>query len=148
MRNKEGKMSNPKELAEQFIAALAANDAADYEAVLNEDAALRLGRWDGTELYRPRRRVVQRFLDEWSAWPDPTLETFTIMAEGDKAAIEFRIQATENDRYVEHNRSAFLTIKDDKLQVIDLYASNQSENSQRLNRPGDDDGQTSACSSR
>jgi hypothetical protein len=28
---------------------------------------------------------------------DPTLETFTIMAEG-KAAIEFRIQATENER--------------------------------------------------
>jgi predicted N-acetyltransferase YhbS len=114
-------MTDPKELAQQFLAALAANDAAHYEAVLSEDAALRLGRWDGSENYRPRRRVVQRLQEEWSAWPDPTLETFTIMAEGDKAALEFRIQATENDRYVEHNRSAFLTIKDDQIQIIDLY---------------------------
>ena len=36
-------------------------------------------------------------------------------------ALEFRIQATENNRYVEHNRSAFLTIKDDKIHIIDLY---------------------------
>ena len=116
-------MPHPKELAQQFLAALAANDAAQYEAVLSEDAALRLGRWDGSELYRPRRRVVPRFLDEWSAWPDPILEKFTVMAEGDKIAIEFRIQVTENDRYVEHNRSAFLTIKDDKIHVIDLYCN-------------------------
>jgi hypothetical protein len=71
-----------------------ANDAAQYETVLSEDAALRLGRWDGGELYRPRQRVVQRLRDEWSAWPDPTLETFTLMADGDKVAIEYRIQAT------------------------------------------------------
>lgn len=116
-------MADPKELAQGFLAALAANEAAPYEAVLSEDAGLRLGRWDGGELYRPRQRVVQRLMDEWSAWPDPTMETFTIMADGDKAAIEFRIQATEHDRYVEHNRSAFLTIKDDKIQIIDLYCN-------------------------
>ncbi len=114
-------MSDPKELAQRFLAALAANDAAQYEAVLSEDAALRLGRWDGGELHRPRQRVVQRFLDEWSAWPDPSLETFTLMAEGDKVALEYRIQATENDRLVEHNRSAFLTIKDNQIHIIDLY---------------------------
>ena len=73
-------MSDPKELAGRFLAALTSNEAAHYEAVLADDAALRLGRWDGSELYRPRRRVVQRFRDEWSAWPDPILETFTIIA--------------------------------------------------------------------
>src|SRR5512137_2751875 len=116
-------MSDPQELAQRFLAALTANDAAQYEAVLSEDAGLRLGRWDGGELYRPRQRVVQRLLDEWSAWPDPALETFTLMAEGDKVAIEYRIQATENDRYVEHNRSAFLTIKDNQIHIIDLYCT-------------------------
>jgi len=50
-----------------------------------------------------------------------TLESFDVMTEGDWGAVEFRIQATENQRYVEHNRSAFLTIKDDKVHVIDLY---------------------------
>ncbi len=116
-------MSNPKELAQQFLAALGANDASQYEAVLSDDAALRLGRWDGGELYRPRWRVMQRLMNEWATWPDPKLESLTIMADGDKAAIEFRIQATENDRYVEHNRSAFLTIKDDRIQIIDLYCN-------------------------
>ncbi len=124
-------MPHPKELAEQFLVALAANDAAHYEAVLSEDVALRLGRWDGSELYRPRQRVVQRFLDEWSAWPDPTLETFTIMVDGDKAAIEFRIQATENARYVEHNRSAFLTIKDEIIHTIDLYCPEPTPSARR-----------------
>jgi ketosteroid isomerase-like protein/predicted N-acetyltransferase YhbS len=116
-------MSDPKELAQQFLAALSANDTARYEAVLSDDAALRLGRWDGSELYRPRWRVIQRLMDEWSAWPDPRLETLTIMSDADKAAIEFRLQATENHRYVEHTRSAFLTIKDDKISIIDLYCN-------------------------
>ena len=46
----------------------------------------------------------------------PSLEGFDIVGTGDRVAVEFRIQATENDRYVEHNRSAFLTIKDDQIQ--------------------------------
>ncbi|HTP07968.1 MAG TPA: GNAT family N-acetyltransferase, partial [Anaerolineae bacterium] len=54
-------------------------------------------------------------------WPDPTLESFEVLAQDDRVAVEFRIQATEHDRYVEHNRSAFLTIKDDKVHTIDLY---------------------------
>ena len=116
-------MADPRQLAQDFMSALSANDAVRYESVLSDDAALRLGRWDGSELYRPRRRVLQRLMDEWSAWPDPRLETLTIMVDGDKAAIEFRIQATEHDRYVEHTRSAFLTIKDDKIGIIDLYCN-------------------------
>jgi predicted N-acetyltransferase YhbS len=116
-------MADLKQLAQNFLSALGSTDVARYEAVLSDDAALRLGRWDGSELYRPRWRVVQRLIDEWSAWPDPKLETLTIMADGDKAAIEYRLQATENDRYVEHTRSAFLTIKDDKIHLIDLYCN-------------------------
>ena len=86
-----------------------------------EDAGIRIGRWDKGEVYRPRWRVVKRLMEEWSAWPDPTLEPFDVLADEDRVAIEFRIQATEHDRYVEHNRSAFLTIKDDKIHTIDLY---------------------------
>ena len=135
-------MADPKELARQFLAALSANEAAQYEAVLSDDAALRLGRWDGSEIYRPRWRVIQRFMDEWSAWPDPKLETLTIMSDGDKAAIEFRIQATENDRYVEHTRSAFLTIKDDQHQHHRsvLQRAGAQRAAQRLDRSGDADG--------
>ncbi|CAG0933035.1 hypothetical protein TFLX_02860 [Thermoflexales bacterium] len=114
-------MSNTKQLVQEFMTALGSNEAARYETVLSDEVGLRLHRWDGHEVYRPRKRVMARLLDEWASWPDPTLESFDVIAQDARAAVEFRIQATENDRYVEHNRSAFLTIKDDKIHIIDLY---------------------------
>ena len=126
-------MSDLQQLARDFMAAIAANDPAQFDAVLHDDAGLRFYRWDGSEMYRPRQRVVQRLMDEWSAWPDPSLETFTILADETKIAIEFRVQATEHDRYVEHNRSAVLTIKDNKVHVIDLYCPEPLPSARRKN---------------
>jgi hypothetical protein len=126
-------MSDTKQLVQEFMAALSSNEAACYEAVLSDEAGLRLNRWDGNEVYRPRKRVMDRLMEEWSSWSDPTLEAFDILAEGDRAAVEFRIQATENDRYVEHNRSAFLTIKDDKIHIIDLYCPEPIPSARRKN---------------
>jgi GNAT superfamily N-acetyltransferase/ketosteroid isomerase-like protein len=114
-------MPDTKQIAYKFLEALASADAGKYEEVLAEDAAMRIARWDGGEAYRPRDRVMKRLMEEWSAWPDPTMETFTVLGEDVRAAVEFRIQATERQRYVEHNRSAFLTIQDGRVQVIDLY---------------------------
>ena len=114
-------MSDANQLAYDFMTALSSSDTARYEAVLDEEVGLRLNRWDGREVYRPRTRVMARLMDEWSSWPDPTLEVFDVLPHGDRVAVEFRIQATENQRYVEHNRSAFLTIKDDQITLIDLY---------------------------
>ncbi len=64
-------MSNVTQLVQDFLAALAGNNPAQYEAVLSEEVGMRLNRWDGREVYRPRKRVMQRFIDEWSSWPDP-----------------------------------------------------------------------------
>ena len=114
-------MSDTKEIARKFLDALASDGAGKYQDILAEDAAIRIARWDGEEVYRPRDRVIKRLMEEWSAWRDPTLETFTVLGEEGHAAVEFRIQATEQQRYVEHNRSAFLTIRDGRVQTIDLY---------------------------
>lgn len=116
-------MPDARQLAHEFLDALKANEAQRYEAILCDDAGMIIGGWDGSEAYRPRARVIQRLMEEWSAWPDPTLESFTFIAEGDHAAIEFRIQATEHRRYVEHERSAFLTIKDGKIHTINIYCA-------------------------
>jgi len=116
-------MFDAGQLAQQFLDALQTNDAAHYEAILSEDAGLLIGRWDGGESYRPRQRVISRLMEEWSAWPDPTMETFEVVAGGDRAAMEYRIQATENDRYVEHNRSAFVKTQDGQIQLITLYCA-------------------------
>jgi len=93
-------MSDANQLAYDFMTALSSSDTARYEAVLGEEVGLRLHRWDGREVYRPRTRVMARLMDEWSSWPDPTLEVFDVLPHGDRVAVEFRIQATENQRYV------------------------------------------------
>ena len=79
-------MTDPKQLAQDFMAAIAAADLPRYDAVLSEDAGLRIHRWDGRELYCPRQRVAQRLMEEWAAWPDPTLETFDILADENRAS--------------------------------------------------------------
>ena len=116
-------MSAAHDLARQFLDAVAANDTAAFEAVLAENAGLRLMRWDGAEAYRPRERVIGRFQSEWAAWPDARLECLSSLAEGERAAVEFRIQATDpaSGRYLEHIRSAFLTVADGRVQMIELY---------------------------
>jgi len=116
-------MSDATTLADAFLAALAANDTGPYEQVLAEDASLRLWRWDGAEAYRPRERIALRLMEEWLAWPDAKIELISLLADDERAAIEFRIQATESARYMEHNRSAFLYIADGKIQSIDLYCA-------------------------
>jgi predicted N-acetyltransferase YhbS len=116
-------MANHHRIAHQFLAAIAANDSAAYEAVLAPDAGLRAWRFDGFAACRPRARVVEQLRSEWSEWPDPILETCSILAKGERIAVEFRIQATEHGRYVEHNRSAFLSIADGLVQMIDLYCA-------------------------
>jgi hypothetical protein len=124
-------MTDPRQLAQDFLSALSSNDVVRYEAILGEEVGMRLNRWDGREIYRPRKRVMQRFIEEWASWPDPTLKGFEIVATGDRVALEFRIQATENHRYVEHNRSAFLTIQDDKIAIIDLYCPEPTPSAHR-----------------
>lgn len=114
-------MSDTEKIAYKFMDALASNDASRYEDVLGEDSGMRLGRWDGWEIFRPRDRVIRRLKDEWSAWPDPSLEIFSVLVGEGRASVEFRIQATEQRTYVEHNRSAFITIRDGRVQMIDLY---------------------------
>jgi hypothetical protein len=54
-------MADLKQLAQDFLTTLASNGPARYEAVLHEDAGMRLNRWDGCEVYRPRSAV-------WADW--------------------------------------------------------------------------------
>jgi len=124
-------MSDLKLVITDFLKAMASKDTHLYESVMNDDASLLIGRWDGGEVYRPRQRVIERLIGEWLTWSDATLEEFTIIADGDLAGAEFRIQATENQRYVEHNRSVFLKFKDGKIQTINMYCPESTPSSRR-----------------
>lgn len=116
-------MNEPQQIAEQFVAALAANDESTYQTLLADDVFMRAWRWDGGEAYRPRARVVRRLQSEWRGWPDPTIELLSVTGDGDRLAVEFRIQTTEAKRYVEHNRVAVLTLSAGRIDGIDLYCS-------------------------
>ncbi|HET7078642.1 MAG TPA: GNAT family N-acetyltransferase [Chloroflexia bacterium] len=114
-------MANTSELAERFLSALVAKDAATVAALLSDDAALRISGWRGSEAYRPRDRVLARLQAEWAGWPDPRLEIFTVLGDAARVAVEFRIQVTEQGRYLEHNRAAFFTVAGERITLIDLY---------------------------
>ncbi|HET7378187.1 MAG TPA: GNAT family N-acetyltransferase [Anaerolineae bacterium] len=116
-------MSDLKTTAKSFVEALSANSADRYAKIFSEDVSLLSVRWDGTEVYRPQRRVVNRLIEEWSTWSDPSIELLNAIDGEDQVSLEFRIQATEHDRYVEHNRSAFLKIKDGQIEQIRLYCA-------------------------
>ncbi|MBI5303135.1 MAG: GNAT family N-acetyltransferase [Chloroflexi bacterium] len=115
-------MSDFKSIAQQFLDALVANDAARFDAILAPDAGLRLSGVPSSEAHRPRERVVRRLLDESAMWRDARVQMLSAVSEGDCVAMQFRIQATEHERYVEHNRAAFLTLREDRIEMIDLYA--------------------------
>ncbi len=114
-------MSDLKQIAQDFLTALTTNTCERYAEIFTEDVGLLIGRWDGGEIHRPQHRVVKRLMEEWSAWPNPTTEMLNVIDDGDQVAMEFRIQAAENDRYVEHNRSAFLKIREGKIERIRMY---------------------------
>jgi len=124
-------MPDYQQLAQDFLAALASGDPARLTEVLAEDAGMRIWGWEGGRAYRPRDRVMRALLDEWLAWPDPSLEIIGLLVNGNRVAVEFRIQATENGRYVEHNRAAFLTLGESSLQTIDLYCSEPQPSARR-----------------
>ena len=106
-------------IGEQFIGALASNDESRYELILRDDVGMRIWGARQSELYRPRARVIKRLIEEWSRWNDASIEMISIVTNGDRVALEYRIQATEEDRYVEHNRAAFFVIEQAQIKTID-----------------------------
>ncbi|HUS16151.1 MAG TPA: nuclear transport factor 2 family protein, partial [Chloroflexia bacterium] len=114
-------MADSAELGRAWLAALAGGDVAAWEACLREDVGLRVWGYRGIDGRRPRARVVAYLQQEWAGWPDARLEEFAVTGGGERVAVEFRIQATEHGRYVEHNRAAVLTIADGTIATIDLY---------------------------
>lgn len=112
---------NPIEIAESFLQALAANDPGQSEALLHDDVALRLWRWDGMQAHRGRHFALAALRAEWAAWPDALLELGAGHAAGSAGTVEFRIQATEGERYVEHNRAASLTIDAGRIRGLTIY---------------------------
>ena len=116
-------MSDGNQIAQNFLDALKSNDPATYDQVLHPNVGIRAWGSNGLNVYRPRERVVQYLMQEWRGWSDATLENLNLVAHTDRIAIEFRIQATENQRYVERNRAAFLKLKNGLIEMIDLYDS-------------------------
>lgn len=125
--------SNNKQLAKQFMAAMTANDEAHYEAILAEDVVLRVWGQNGREAHRAKKYVIHRLITEYGAWPDPSMEIFNITESDKQVAVEFRIQATEGEIYVEHNRAVFLTIVDGQINTLNFYCPEATPSIRRKN---------------
>jgi ketosteroid isomerase-like protein len=110
-----------KKIAQRFLDALAANTLAAWDDLLTPDAGLIRAGVPSGEIYSPCVRVARHLMNEWSTWHDARAQLLSAMADGNRVALEFRIQATENNRYVEYNRSAFLTLEGERIKQIHLY---------------------------
>lgn len=109
--------------AQRLLNAMTLTDVRAYEYALNADAGMRVWRWDGLVALRPRARIADYLISEWTAWREPSMEVLSVVAGMRRGSAEFRIFAYEDGRYVEHNRSMFITLKGEKIQSIDLYCS-------------------------
>lgn len=107
----------------RLLNAMTLTDARAYEYALNADASMRVWRWDGLVALRPRARIADFLIGEWTAWREPSMEVLSVVAGMQRGSAEFRISGYEEGRYVEHNRSVFITLKGEKIQSIELYCA-------------------------
>ncbi len=106
-------------VAERFVAAL--SDPDQWNALVTEDVGLREYGPTETRILRGRERLKSHFGEELSASPDLRGEVLSRQEIGDRVSVEYRVQRTQDGRYVEDYRAAFLQLRDGQLHTIDLY---------------------------
>lgn len=67
-------MPDPNQLAQDFLNALASSNPPEFERILHPDVGIRVWSWDKVTVHRPRSRVVQHLMQEWSTWSYAMLE--------------------------------------------------------------------------
>ncbi len=108
-------------IGQAFIAALAENSPSRYEALLTEDAGLRVWNWQGNEALRPRDKAIGRLIEMWNELTTSSVECLSMVTSRDRVALELDIRAMEHGRHVKQNGSAFLTLRGGLIEMIDLY---------------------------
>ncbi|MEM9490022.1 MAG: GNAT family N-acetyltransferase [Myxococcota bacterium] len=114
--------------ARQVVEALAAGSVEAFAEHIADHAILRLWRWDGREQLRPRDRLFRHLAAEWAAWDTPILEILSIVVEGERAVVEFRVQTSADGVPIEHNRMLSLSGNNNSSEApcftsLDLYCA-------------------------
>lgn len=107
--------------AQKFLDACAAPTADLLNQILAEDSRVRIWSWQGRQVARDRARVIGLVRDDTERWTDARYTLLNVVGDAEKIAMEYRIQATENERYGEHNRAGFLEIANGAITSMDLY---------------------------
>ncbi len=112
-----------KKIVEALIRAVAEGDEGGFEKRVADHAVLRLWRWDGHEIHRPRQRLYRRLADEWAAWDRPVLEIQRSIGEDLHGVVEFRVLTTEGAEPVEHSRVMIASLEGERVSSIDLHCA-------------------------
>ena len=117
-------MPDPDSVVAAFIAALNSNETADFERALTPDCGFRAWRADGRHQARPRDRVVRWFQEERAGWHEAHYTLVSSTSDGDRASIEFNIQASDAvGRAVDYARMAACELSDGKITKMHLYCT-------------------------
>lgn len=114
-------MSDPTSLAQKYLDALSAHDAAALEALFDEQIMLRHWGTQGLDRFRGAGFVLDVYKQEWAGWHNPKFVTLSQTVSENRAALEYRVQVVENARLVEYNRAEFLQLAGEKITAIDSY---------------------------
>lgn len=120
-----------REIGETFVKALAANDRAQLETVLDPEVGLRQYTTDFFHILRGLGKVVDHFQADFSIGPDTEVEFLSALGEEDRAAVEFRYRYTQDGEFREDFRSAFLHIRAGKIHTIDAYRTAPTPSARR-----------------
>lgn len=110
-------------LPHALIHALAANDRERLATILTPDVCLRVYTPDHFRLVRGFEKVWAAFHEDVDAAPDTRIELLSVVENADRAAIEYRLQYTRDQRYLEEYRSAFLQIREGRIYYLDIYTT-------------------------
>lgn len=108
-------------LAQKYLDALAAHDAAALQTLFDEQIMLRRWGTQGLDRYRGARFVLDVYQAEWAQWQNPQFTALSQTTSDSRAAIEYHVQVVEQGRLVEYNRAEFLHISGDAIAAIDSY---------------------------
>jgi predicted N-acetyltransferase YhbS len=114
-------MSDAKQVAERWVHALAEKDVAALDTLMTPEVGLREYGPEITRVLRGLDRVRPHLEADLSTTADTRIERLSVVGNGERAGVEYRVQRTLDERYTEEMRSAFLQVTDGRIHTLDIY---------------------------
>ncbi len=112
---------NPIQASRELLSVLASHNSTTFEQMLCSDASMQIWSDHSHKTYCTSSNVQQALLKEAETWPNPTINIKEWDGDGASATVQFQIWIKKNGQYISHDRSLTVTLRDDQIEMISLY---------------------------